>query len=110
LCYSPSMATIQGNEGALLTFDVTANSAIDDVIRVDGIELVTGDCQSVRLDAFDIAVNSTTAVNELTSGKSIAKVEYFNLAGQQLDRPDGGVILVVTTYTDGTRSTSKIIR
>ena len=110
LCYSPSMATIQGNEGALLTFDVTANSAIDDVIRVDGIELVTGDCQNVKLDAFDIAVKSTSAVNELTSGKAIAKVEYFNLAGQQLDRPDGGVTLVVTTYTDGTRSTSKIIR
>ena len=109
LCYSPSMATIQGNEGALLTFDVTANSAIDDVIRVDGIELVTGDCQSVRLDAFDIAVNSTTAVNELTSGKSIAKVEYFNLAGQRLARSESGVTLVVTIYTDGSRTT-KLVR
>ena len=110
LCYSPTLKAIRGNEGALLTFDVTATTAIDGVINIDGIELVTTDCQTVRLDAFAIGVNSATALNEVAAGKTIAMIEYFNVAGQRLDRPENGVTLVVTTYTDGTRSTTKFIK
>ena len=110
LCYSPMLTAIRGNEGAVLTFDVTATSAIDGAILVDGIELVTTDCQTVRLDAFAIGVNCATSVNEIAGGKTVARVDYFNMSGQQIDQPESGVILVVTTYTDGTRSTTKIIR
>jgi hypothetical protein len=110
LCYSPTLKAIRGNEGAVLTFDVTATTAIDGAIHVDGIELVTTDCQTVRLDAFAIGVNSATTVSETVAGKTIAKVEYYNVAGQRLDRPESGVTLVVTTYTDGTRSTTKFIK
>ena len=110
LCYSPTLTAIRGNEGALLTFDVTATTAIDGVINVDGIELVTTDCQTVRLDAFAIGVNNATSMNEIAGGKTVARVDYFNLAGQQIDRPESGVTLVVTTYTDGTRTTTKVIQ
>ena len=110
LCYSPMLTAIRGNEGTVLTFDVTANDIVNGYINVDGIELVTADCQTVRLDAFAIAVNNATTVNEQLAGKSIAKVEYFNLAGQQIDRPASGVTLVVTTYTDGTHITTKVIK
>ena len=110
LCYSPNMTAINGHAGALLTFDVTATSNVKGDIIVDGIELVTIACQSVRLDAFTISVNNPSGFNEVVAGKTIAKVEYFNLAGQQMEQPESGVTLVVTTYTDGTRSTSKIIR
>ena len=110
LCYSPSLTGIRGHEGAVLTFDVTATSDINSAIYVDGIELVTTDCQTVLLDAFAIAVNSATAVNELATDKAIASVEYFNIAGQRLDRPESGVSFIVTTYTDGTRITKKIIK
>lgn len=34
----------------------------------------------------------------------------ITLAGQQMDRPQSGVTLVVTTYTDGTRTATKLIR
>ena len=110
LCYSPTLATIDGHEGALLTFDVTATAPVDGNIIVDGIELVTTDCQTVLLDAFTIGVNSTTSLNELNSAKTIVRVDYYNLAGQQIDHPDSGVTFVVTTYTDGTRTTSKVIQ
>ncbi len=110
LCFSPTLNAIRGNEGAVLTFDVTATTAIDGVINVDGIELVTTDCQTVRLDAFAISVNSATAVNELAVEKSIVRVDYYNAAGQRLDHPVKGLTLVVTTYTDGTRMTQKIIK
>ncbi len=109
LCYSPAMAGI-GHEGALLTFDVTATAPVIGDITVDGIELVTTACQTVKLDGFTIGVNNTSSINETVNGKAIAKVEYFNLAGQRIDRPENGVTLVVTTYTDCTRSTTKLIR
>ena len=110
LCYSPAIEVIDGHEGDLLTFDVTATDDIKGIITVDGIELVTADCQTVLMNSFTIGVNSATSVNELNGAKTVARVDYFNLAGQQIDRPGSGVTLVVTTYTDGTRSTTKVIK
>ncbi len=107
LCYTPAIEAIDGNSGAVLTFDVTAQSAVTGDITVDGIELVTTACQGVHFDAFTIGVQTATAVTELSSDKTVAKVEYFNLAGQRLTRPATGVTLIVTTYTDGTRTTTK---
>jgi hypothetical protein len=83
---------------------------VDGNITVDGTEMVTTHCQTVMLDRFSIGVNGTTGVNEMAAGKTVARVDYFNLAGQQNDRPDSGVTIVVTTYTDGTSSTTKIIK
>ena len=110
LCYSPAIKVINGHEGALLTFDVTATDDIKGIITVDDIELVTANCQTVLLDSFTIGVNSATSVNELIEAKTVARVDYFNLAGQQIDHPGSGVTLVVTTYTDSTRSTTKVIK
>ena len=110
LCYSPAIKVINGHEGALLTFDVTATDDIKGIITMDGIELVTTDCQTALLDAFTIGVNTATSVNELNESKTVARMDYFNLTGHQIDRPGCGVTLVVTTYTDGTRSTTKVIK
>ncbi len=110
LCYSPALIGINGHEGALLTFDVTATGDVTGDILVDGIELVTTTCQTVKLEAFNIAVNAPSSVNEVANGKTIASVDYFNLAGQQLSEPRTGVNLVVTTYTDGTRTITKLIQ
>jgi len=94
----------------LLTFDVTATDDVEGSITVNGIELVTTDCQTVMHDRFSIGVNDATSVNELNNTKAIADIEYFNLAGQRMDKPENGVTLVVTTYTDGTRITTKVIK
>lgn len=110
LCYSTALVPISGHEGVLLTFDVTATGVVRGDITVDGTELVTTGCQTVMLDGFTIGVNGSTGVNEMAAGKTVARVDYFNLAGQQIDCPESGVSIVVTTYTDGTSSTSKIIK
>ena len=104
------MTCINGQQGALLTFDVTATGTVNGDITVDGIELVTPNCNSVQLDGFTIVVNNATGVNETSIVKTVARMEYYNLAGQRLDRPESGVILVVTSYTDGTRVTSRLIK
>jgi hypothetical protein len=110
LCYSPAIGSINGHEGTLLTFDVTATNSVTGEIRVDGIELVSTNGQTMRPDSFAIGVNSTTSVNEIAGGKTVARVDYYDLAGQRIDRPDSGVTIVITTYTDGTRTTTKVLQ
>ena len=107
LCYSPAIEVIDGHSGALLTFDLTATDNVEGSIIVDGIEMVTADCQTVLMNCFAIGVNGNSSVNEVVGAKEVARVDYFNLAGQKIDRPESGVTLIVTTYTDGTRSTEK---
>lgn len=51
-----------------------------------------------------------TAVNDLSADKAVSSVEYVNVAGAVSDRPFDGVNIVVTTYADGTRTTTKVLR
>ncbi len=108
VAYTPDLKTIMGNDGAILTFNVDGEMGGD--IIVDRIEVVNTNGESVRLAGFNIPLSTPTALNEMTASKTIADVKYFNLAGQQMTEPATGVSLVVITYNDGTRTTSKIIR
>ena len=61
---------------------------------------------------FTIAENEeppVTGINELVNGKQIAGVRYFNMAGQEMQEVNG-ITIVVTTYTDGTTSTAKVMK
>ena len=51
-----------------------------------------------------------TAVEDIELDKAVANVAYFNLAGQKCAEPVNGVNIVVTTYTDGTTSTAKVVK
>lgn len=50
-----------------------------------------------------------TKVNEINDGKTVAGVKYFNMAGQEMAQPNG-LTIQVTTYTDGTTSTAKVVK
>ncbi|MBR5686202.1 MAG: dockerin type I repeat-containing protein, partial [Muribaculaceae bacterium] len=106
LGYAADLKTIQGSEGALLSFDVAGEGEI----LVNGIQLVTPEGQTVTPTSFAIALNDATSVNEQVTAKVIDHVDYYNLAGQRIECPESGVMLSVTTYTDGTRTTSKVIK
>jgi hypothetical protein len=56
-----------------------------------------------------VAQGPRTAVNELVDGKTVANVRYFNMAGQEMQQADG-MTIVVTTYTDGTTSATKVMK
>ena len=57
-----------------------------------------------------VIINNLTAVEELNANKTVANVAYYNLAGQQSAEPVNGVNIVVTTYTDGSTTTAKVIK
>lgn len=51
-----------------------------------------------------------TAVDDVTAAKVVASVKYVNLAGQVSDSAFDGVNIVVTTYTDGTTRSEKMMK
>lgn len=50
-----------------------------------------------------------TGINDVT-GKAVAGVKYYNVTGIESDRPFDGVNIIVTTYTDGSRSSAKVLK
>ena len=48
-----------------------------------------------------------TAVDNVEAGKAVASVRYINMQGMSSDKPFAGMNVVVTTYSDGSRTTTK---
>ncbi len=51
-----------------------------------------------------------TGVSNVNSDKQVAGVKYYNLMGVESNEPFNGVNIVVTRYTDGSISTSKVLK
>ena len=51
-----------------------------------------------------------TDVTDVTAAKNIAGVRYYNVAGQCSNTPFDGMNIVVTTYTDGSTSSEKVMK
>ena len=93
----------------------------DGVVTVE-IYLVNGDVTSVNelsnSNYYITKVSHTivqdpdisTGVEDVDAEKTVAGVTYYNLLGVSSDRPFEGVNVVVTTYTDGTKSSKKILK
>lgn len=62
------------------------------------------------MDKFQVKVAGTTALESLDADKQVAGVKYVNMAGMVSDKPFSGMNVVVTSYTDGTTSTVKVIK
>ena len=60
-------------------------------------------------DIVYLEVFPNTAINEVSAGKTVANVSYYNLAGQKVTQPQG-MTIKVTTYTDGSSSKIKVIK
>ncbi len=55
--------------------------------------------------------NPSTAINKVETGNGVVKsVKYVNVAGMVSDTPFQGVNIVVTEYTDGTRTATKMLK
>ena len=51
-----------------------------------------------------------TAVEQVETASEVESVQYYDLQGRMSNAPLKGVNIKVTTYTDGTRETKKIVR
>ena len=53
--------------------------------------------------------NPYNGVNDIDASKCVTAERYYNLAGQQVSQPSG-VAICVTTYSDGTNRTTKVVK
>jgi 5-hydroxyisourate hydrolase-like protein (transthyretin family) len=77
-------------------------------VNVEGLDFANGSI--VLSDPVVMELDNVTGVNGVNAGKTVASVKYYNVAGQAADKAFQGVNIVVTTYTDGTTSTIKVIK
>ena len=74
-----------------------------------GVHLVVDETTG-EIAGFTAYAAKGGAVNvDEISAKTVANVRYFNVAGQEVAQPEG-VTLQVTTYTDGTKTTAKVVK
>lgn len=59
---------------------------------------------------LSLSSNVVTGVDDVDAAKEVAGVTYFNLNGQQAAEPFSGVNVKVTTYTDGTKQSVKMVK
>lgn len=56
------------------------------------------------------AVYSVSAIESINSNSEVISREYFDLQGRRISRPGNGVVISVTTYSDGHTVNEKVIR
>lgn len=62
------------------------------------------------LNAMTVTITEKSdGIDEVVDGKTISDVRYFNVMGQEMSEANG-VTIVVTRYTDGTSSATKVIK
>ena len=76
--------------------------------RVEAVAQADGKLPSEMI-AYEFVVSPLTGIAEMNADKAISSVRYFNAAGQEMSEANG-LTIVVTTYTDGTTSTAKVIK
>ena len=86
-----------GLDGGFYTLEVGYNYNLGVAIGTDGEYYVYA------------AVATPTGVDELINGKTVASKRFFNMAGQEMQEVNG-VTIVVTTYTDGTTTATKVMK
>ena len=59
---------------------------------------------------LDKPLNNSTAITAVETDAQVANVKYVDLSGRMSYRPFKGVNIVVTTYTNGTTATSKVVK
>ena len=110
---SMGMTTFEGNEGNVMRLTITADEDFvnrDASILLSNVVFVTKRHEVfIANDAYAM-VNDNSGVEDINADKQVAAVRYINVAGQQSETPFSGVNIVVTTYTDGTTSTVKVVK
>jgi len=110
---SKSLNNYAGHEGNVMRLTISADKTFDGneaELTLANVMLVTPQHAIMIAGNAVASVNNASGINNITSHKEVAKVRYINVAGQESDTPFEGINIVVTTYTDGTSTTGKVIK
>ena len=56
------------------------------------------------------SMGNVTTVDEVTTARTVVNVRYYNMMGVESSKPFDGFNIIVTTYSDGSRSSRKVLR
>ena len=110
---SMSLNSFAGNEGNVLRLTLTADEDFtvqNAEILLTNVLLASTDLNSYYAADARAKVNDPSGIEQVLADKEIASVRYINVAGQESTMPFDGVNIVVTTYTDGTSTTVKVVK
>ncbi len=65
--------------------------------------------QLIAIDDVLVATTGTVGIASVNADKEIVSEEYYSVSGERLAQPTKGVNVVVTRYSDGTRTSTKRI-
>ena len=77
-------------------------------VNLEGVDFANGNV--VLQEPVVMEPDALTGVESMNAGKAVAGVKYYNVAGQASDKAFKGVNIVVTTYTDDTTRTVKVVK
>lgn len=104
------MITVDEN-GKITAVD-GAQASIGAKAIVGGQAIITATSASNPNVKASVKVNATsvTAITTVDSNKTVKSVRYYNVAGIESDVPFKGMNIIVKTYSDGSRTTEKIVK
>ena len=110
---SMNMSQMAIGDGKVLRLTITAGEDFENTnaeLIMTNVRLVTPNHEIFLADDALAMLNNASGIEQVTANKEIAAVRYISVAGQESDMPFDGLNIVVTTYTDGTTSTSKVMK
>lgn len=110
---SMNMDQMTIGEGKVLRLTITADEDFEGgnaELTLANVMLVTPDHDIYLADDAVAMLNNASGIEQVNVEKEIAAVRYINVAGQESDAPFDGMNIVVTTYVDGTTTTSKVLK
>ena len=110
---SNSLDHYAGNEGNVVQLILRADddfSSKGSELELSNVQLVTPQHLAYLAANAMAQVVNPSGIENITAGKQVADVRYINVAGQESKTPFDGVNIVVTTYTDGSTSTIKVMK
>lgn len=109
---SAALAQFAGNEGNVMRLTIAADEDYDAqnaTINLMNVLLAT-DKNAYLSDDVVAHMIDGSGVEQVIAGKQVVAVRYINVAGQESETPFSGVNIVVTTFDDGTVTTTKVVK
>lgn len=116
---------MSANKASILTLPVlgtggySANPSVSAWLKAEPIDenhvWLYEYCQGNGYAKYQIYVGEPYApqpsgVTDIATSKTVKSVRYYNLTGMESATPFSGVNIAITTYTDGTTTSSKVIK
>lgn len=101
------------SDASVITVDENGKiTAVDGAKANEAQAIITATSASNPSVKASVKVNATnvTAIATVEGEKSVYSVRYYNVAGMESDVPFKGMNIIVKTYSDGSRSTEKVVR